>query len=168
MARLLVALVLVAVVGAVAAVVARRRAPQAPTQPRRWPLPQQLDRADFARRDVPWLAVLFTSSTCDGCARVTRIVEVLASDQVAVQVVPWQERKDLHDRYGVEAVPCFCLADDEGVVRHGIVGSEVSATDLWAAVAEVREPGSVPADERRGQVGEAQEREGQAGSRSAS
>ena len=140
MERLVVAVGLVAVVALVAFLVGRRRAPDAPSQPRRWPVPAQLDRSDFDAGDSPWLAALFTSATCLSCARVEQMVRPLASSQVAVTVLPWQEHKDLHERYGIEAVPCFVLADDQGVVRHSFVGSEVTATDLWAAVAEARAP----------------------------
>jgi hypothetical protein len=35
------------------------------------------------------------------------------------------------------------VADAQGVVRRGFVGA-FTATDLWAAVAEVRAPGSTP------------------------
>jgi hypothetical protein len=142
--RLLIALVLVAAVAVVAIVMGRRQGVDAPSQPRTWPVPSQLDRNDFEGRGHPWLVALFTSATCDGCARVVGIAQALASPQVAVQVIPWQDFRDLHDRYGVEAVPCFTLADEQGVVRYGFVGSEISATDLWAAVAETREPGSTP------------------------
>lgn len=140
MERLAVAVALVAVVAVVAFVVGRRRGPDAPSQPKKWPVPAQLDRNDFAGRDRPWLAALFTSATCQSCARVEAIVAPLASQSVAVAVLPWQEHKALHDRYGIEAVPCFVLADEEGVVRYGVVGSDVTATDLWAAVAEARTP----------------------------
>ena len=47
------------------------------------------------------------------------------------------------------------LADEEGVVRHGFVGSDVSATDVWAGVAEAREPGSTPFDPNRGMTPDA-------------
>jgi hypothetical protein len=147
--RLLVAVALVGVVAAVAFLVGRRRRADAPSQPRRWPVPAQLDRADFADPGVPWLAVLFTSATCESCARVEGMVRPLACSQVAVSVLPWQEQKAVHDRYGVEAVPCFVLADAAGVVRYGFVGRDVTATDLWAAVAEARVPGSTPEDPQR-------------------
>ena len=140
MERLVVAMVLVAVVAVVAFLVSRSRVADAPSQPKRWPVPAQLDRADFAAPSTPWLGALFTSATCQSCARVEAMVQPLASPQVAVTVLPWQEHKPLHERYGIEAVPCFVLADEEGVVRYGFVGSEVTATDLWAAVAEARAP----------------------------
>lgn len=134
---------LLAVAVVVAVVVERRRPTAAPTQPRRWTVPTQLDRADFAGVGVPWLVAVFTSATCDSCERVVPKVRVLASDSVAVDEVPWQSRKDLHDRYGVEVVPLTVVAGEDGVVRASFVG-EPSATDLWAAVAEAREPGSSP------------------------
>jgi hypothetical protein len=147
--RLVVAAGLVALVALVALVVSRRRGPDAPSQPRRWPVPAQLDRADFADGGVPWLAVLFTSATCQSCERLERMVLPLASSQLAVTVLPWQEHKAVHERYGIEAVPCFVLADDEGVVRYSALGSDVTATDLWAGVAEARTPGSTPDDPER-------------------
>jgi hypothetical protein len=138
--RFVVAVALVAVVAVVALVVSRRRGLDAPSQPKRWPVPAQLDRDDFTGGDQAWLAALFTSATCQSCARLEAIVAPLASQHVAVAVLPWQEHKAVHDRYGIEAVPCFVLADGEGVVRYSIVGSDVTATDLWAGVAEARDP----------------------------
>jgi hypothetical protein len=41
------------------------------------------------------------------------------------------------------AIPTTVIADCEGVVRRGFVGA-FTATDLWAAVAELRAPGSTP------------------------
>lgn len=146
MERLGIAIGLVALVALVAIVLTRRRHFDAPSQPRKWPVPAQLDRADFASPATPWLGVLFTSATCKSCARLEAIVKPINSTQVEVVVLPWQDHKALHERYAVEAVPCFVLADHEGVVRYGFVGSEVSATDLWAAVAEARVPGSLAQD----------------------
>lgn len=148
MERLAVAAVLVALVAVVALVAERRRTSDAPSQPRRWPMPAQLDRGDFEGADAPWLATLFTSATCDSCDRIEQMVRPLASPEVAVTVLAWQEHKALHERYGIEAVPCFVLADEEGVVRYGFVGREVTATDLWAAVAAARDPGSDSEDQR--------------------
>jgi len=138
--RLLVASALVTVVAAVAVLFGRRQRSDAPSQPRRWPMPAQLDRADFAGASALWLGALFTSETCDSCGRIEEMVRPLASPTMAVTVLAWQDNKQLHDRYGIEAVPCFVLADEEGVVRYGFVGGEVTATDLWAAVAEARSP----------------------------
>lgn len=141
MDRLVIASVLLIVAVAVAAAVRRGR-PQPPTQAR-WTLPAQLDRADFGHPDRPWLAVVFTSATCESCARATAKAEVLASPEVAYQEVSYQERRDLHAKYGVDVVPAILFADEDGVVRASFVGVP-TATDLWAALAEVREPGSSP------------------------
>src|SRR5438270_13167006 len=136
MTRLVVAVAIVAVVGAVAWLIQRRR-PEPPTQTR-WAVPVQLDRADFAGAGVRWLVAVFTSATCESCADAVRKARALASPEVVVDDVEVGARKDVHDRYGIEAVPTIVLADDEGVVRASFVGPP-SAADLWAAVAEARE-----------------------------
>lgn len=141
MERVLIAVVLVVAASAVAAVLRRRR-PEPPTQAR-WQVPSQLDRADFDGQAHPWLVVVFTSRTCESCERALGKVAPLASEAVAVHEVPYQDRKDLHDRYSIEAVPCIVVADEEGVVRASFIGVP-TATDLWAAVAEARQPGSSP------------------------
>ena len=141
MERLLIALALVVMASAVAAVL-RRRKPEPPTQAR-WQVPTQLDRDDFDVRDHPWLVAVFTSQTCESCERVLAKVAVLSSPAVAVQDLSYQERRDLHERYSIEAVPTIVVADEEGVVRASFIGVP-TATDLWAAVAEARQPGSSP------------------------
>ena len=143
MERLLVAGVLVVVAVVIAVVLQRRQGSDPPTQ-QRWDVPTQLDRADFpAGGEHPWLVVVFTSSSCDSCAKVVPKAEVLRSEQVAVVEVPWQSERELHERYAIDVVPMTLVADEEGVVRASFIG-QPSATDLWAAVAEVREPGSSP------------------------
>jgi len=141
MNRLLLALVIVALAAVVSNVVGRLRRHDAPTQPRR-EIPTQLDRSDFERPGGSWLIAVFTSQTCSTCADVTDKAEVLASEDVVVQTVAFQDRSDLHERYGIDAVPCLVIADSGGAVHAGFLGP-VTATDLWAAVAEAREPGSI-------------------------
>ena len=141
MERFLVAVLVVAVAVVVAWLVERRR-PDAPTQGG-WSVPNQLDRSDFGRPEAPWLVALFTSATCDSCRGTVEKAKVLACDDVAVEEAEVTARRDLHDRYGIDAVPTLVVADAEGVVRASFVGP-VTATDLWAAVAEVRYPGSSP------------------------
>ena len=125
-----------------AAVILRRRRPEPPTQSR-WQVPVQLDRVDFGGADRPWLVVVFTSATCDSCARATEKASVLASNDVAYQEVPYQANKDLHERYAIDVVPMILVAGPDGVVRASFVGTP-TATDLWAAVAEARQPGASP------------------------
>ena len=69
--------------------------------------------------------------------------------------MPWRcseidsiERKDLHDRYGVDAVPMVLVADAVGTVRANFVG-EPTATDLWAALAELARAGHRAAELHR-------------------
>jgi hypothetical protein len=137
MSRVIIALVLVA--GAVlVALVLRRRRPEPPTQSR-WAVPAQLDRDDFERPDAAWLAVVFTSETCESCPAALAKAAVLEGEDVAVQDVSYQARKDLHQRYGVDVVPMIVVADRDGVVGASFVGTP-SAADVWSAVAELRDP----------------------------
>jgi len=128
---------IVVVVAMIVAVVMERRRPEAPTQGS-WAVPAQLDRADFARPDAQWLVAVFTSATCDSCAKAVEQAKVLASEAVAVEEVEVKARADLHRRYHIEAVPIIVVADREGVVRTSFTGPP-TATDLWAAVAGVRD-----------------------------
>src|SRR6476646_3676037 len=141
-------LVLLAVL--IAAVI-RRRGADAPTRGPSWATPTQLDRADFDRADAPWLVAVFSSATCLSCQAVKEKAEQLRSDAVAVQELEAVEQRDLHQRYGVEAVPMVLVADASGEVRASFIG-EPTATDLWATVAELREPGSTPTECDHGQT----------------
>jgi hypothetical protein len=149
--RVVITLVLVVVAVGVAIIIQRRR-PDAPTQPTAWTVPAQLDRRDFDRPDAAWIVVLFTSATCDTCAGVREKVALLESDQVAVHEAEAVRDKPIHDRYGIDAVPTLVIADRDGVVRGSFVGP-VTATDLWATMAELREPGTVPPGCDHGQPG---------------
>jgi hypothetical protein len=142
MERLIVAVVIVVVVALVAVVARRRRAPDAPTQ-RKFATPEQLDRNDFPRPDAPWLVAVFTSATCDACAQVAAKAQVLECGDVAVIEVEYTADRALHERYSIDAVPTLVVADAQGVVVSSFLGP-MTATDLWAAVAEAREPGSTP------------------------
>jgi hypothetical protein len=136
MDRLLIAATIVAVAVLVALLVRRRR-PDAPAQVSR-SVPSQLDRSDFVEPDAAWLVAVFTSATCDSCAEVVRAARTLAAPpDVAVADVEYQTRRDLHDRYCVEAVPMVVIADAEGVVRVGRFGP-VTAPELAAALAAAR------------------------------
>lgn len=142
MERLLIVAGLVVVAVAVAVVLRSRTNRAAPVRTG-YTVPDQLDRRDFARPDAEWLVVLFSSTTCLSCRGTWEKVALLESDAVAVDDVPFQHRRDLHDRYAIEAVPQVLVADRLGTVRSSFVGPP-SAADLWASLAELREPGSVP------------------------
>jgi protein-disulfide isomerase len=136
----LVITVLVAAVAIGAALVIQRRTHvDAPTQPESYEVPAMLDRADFGRPDAPWLVVVFSSSTCLSCQDAWQKVQLLESDEVAVQDVEVSDDKGLHERYGIDAVPMIVVVDDEGVTRASFVGVPTAA-DLWAALAELRAP----------------------------
>lgn len=137
--RVLIAVALVALVAILAIVLERRR--RATLVPVRdpYPVPRQLHRRDFARPDAAWLVALFSSATCDSCRTMREKVLVLASDDVAVTDVEFAAERALHERYGISGVPMVLVADAEGVVKRAFVGP-TSATDLWAAVAAVRDP----------------------------
>ena len=144
MQQILTALAVVAAAVVVGLVLRRRQAVQAPTQPGA-AVPAQLDRADF-EAPTPWLVAVFSSATCTTCADVVRKALVLSSPEVTVLDIEYGSAKDLHRKYNIEVVPIVAIADADGVVRAGFAGP-VTATDLWAAVAEARQPGtSTPCD----------------------
>lgn len=106
-------------------------------------VPRQLDRGDFPRAGTPWLVAYFSSATCASCAGLWPKVAALESDAVATCELSFEARQDLHLRYAIAGIPMILVADDEGVVRGAFVGA-VTATDLWGALAELREPGVSP------------------------
>jgi hypothetical protein len=142
MTQLAIVVVVGAVAGAIAWFLQRRTAPD-PERGSSWTVPELVNRSDFDRPEAPWLVALFSSSTCLACRGTAAKAAVLASDEVVFEEIDHIERKDLHERYGIDAVPMLLLVDTVGSVRRSFVG-EPSATDLWAALAELREPGSVP------------------------
>jgi hypothetical protein len=146
--RLGLAAAILLVVAVVAWVLRRRPADPPPRDV--FPVPAQLDRSDFPRPDAPWLVVLFSSSVCDSCQGLVPKIAPLESAEVAVCEIEASVAGDLHRRYEVAAIPTTVIADAQGVVRRGFVGA-FTATDLWAAVAETRDPGSTP-EPRLGEV----------------
>ncbi len=114
MTRLIVLVVLAAAAVAVALLLQRRR-PDPPAAPS-YRAPAQLDRLEFDRPDLPFLAVVFASTACTTCPEVWAAVSALASSRLAVQRVDVQDRADLHKRYRIDGVPTTVLADAEGVV----------------------------------------------------
>ena len=115
----------------------RKRQVDAPTQGAS-EVPTQIDRADFVRPDAPWIVLAFTSATCQTCSDIERKVRVLETKSVAMQILEYTAERELHERYKIEAVPAVLMADANGVVQANFLGP-VSATDLWAALARVRD-----------------------------
>ena len=141
MAQVVVAAAVLVCALIVGAILRRRRSVDAPTQPV-FSAPVQVDRADFAA-DAPWLVAVFSSASCAACSDVLSKAEVLACAEVDVVDVEYPGAQVLHRKYHIDAVPIVVVADTLGVVRASFVGP-ISATDLWAAVAEARHPGSSP------------------------
>jgi hypothetical protein len=139
--RIVIAVLILAAVGGVALVM-RRRPPEPPPRDV-YPVPKQLDRADFRRPETAWLVALFSSAACDSCRGLDDKLTPLESNDVAVCVIDAEHYGALHRRYELAAIPTTVIADHEGVVRRAFVGA-FTATDLWAAVAELRDPGSTP------------------------
>jgi Thioredoxin len=142
--RLGLAVALIVLAVAIAFVLQRRR----PAPPPRdvYPVPRQLDRGDFTRGETPWLVALFSSTTCDSCDGLAAKLAVLESADVATCEIEYHAQPDVHRRYEIAGIPTTVVADADGVVRAAFVGA-FTATDLWAAVAEARAPGSTPEPE---------------------
>lgn len=133
-----------AVVAIVVALYLQRGKNTAPTEGAgEFRAPTRLDRSDFVRPDAPWLVVVFAAATCDSCAEVWTKAKVLESESVAVQRVEEKADAELHRSYDIRAVPTTVIVDAEGEVRASYMGP-VSATHLWAGLADLREPGTVP------------------------
>ncbi|HTN99521.1 MAG TPA: thioredoxin domain-containing protein [Microthrixaceae bacterium] len=145
MERLILAAVLAVVAIAVALYLQRRNVAPPTDSVGEFRAPKTLDRADFQRPDAPWLVVVFSSATCDTCAGVWTKAKVLESDQVAVQQVEEKADSELHRKYDIKAVPTTVIVDAAGTVGNSYMGP-VSATHLWAGLAELREPGTVPSE----------------------
>lgn len=145
--RIALAVALIAV-ACVVAFLLRRRRPSAPPRDV-YPVPRQLDRSDFPRPRTPWLVALFSSTACESCDGLPAKLAVLDSDDVATCEIEFHAQPDLHRRYEIAGIPTTVVADADGVVRAAFVGA-FTATDLWAAVAEARAPGSTPEPELGG------------------
>jgi hypothetical protein len=94
----------------------------APTTPQ-FAAPQQLDRSDFDHPEQDWLLVLFSSETCLSCHEAREVLTPIRFERVAVQDLPVETSRAIHDRYSVDAVPIMVLADTDGVVRWSYLGA---------------------------------------------
>ncbi len=145
MLPILIVVALVAVAAAVAFVVQNRTAGVVEAQAGpSWTVPTELDRSDFDRPEAPWLVAVFSSSSCLACRGTWEKAQILESPDVAVHALDSIDDEAIHRRYGVDAVPMVLVVDSTGSVRRSFMG-EPTATDLWAALADLREPGSIPA-----------------------
>jgi hypothetical protein len=139
--RLGIAVVVVVVVGGLAWWL--RRKPPAPPPRDSYPVPAQLDRADFPNPASAWLVALFSSSNCDSCQGLGEKLLAVESSEVATVEIEAHAQGELHRRYAIAAIPTTVIADADGVVRRSFVGA-FTATDLWAAIAELRDQPDQP------------------------
>ena len=138
MTSVVIALVIGAVVVVAAMVIRQRRVVDAPTQ-KVFSAPTQIDRTDFPTSQHEWVIAVFTSATCHACADMLAKAQVVASKNVSVIEIEYSNKKELHRKYNIEAVPTVVVTDVRGIVHKSFIGP-VSATDLWAGIASVRDP----------------------------
>lgn len=130
------ALVVLVVIGLLLGVARKNKAQ---TQVTSFDLPTQIDIEDFTNSNALVHVCMFSSEHCDGCETVWAKAEVLKSDKVEVVKISYQDEhgRKLHDKYQIEAVPSVLVCDENGKTLKAFLGN-VTATDLWAAVAQAR------------------------------
>ena len=136
MIRLLIVVAVLVIAVALNKVLSKRMI-QTPTQANP-SMPTQVDRNDFSESNKEWLVLAFTSSTCTTCSDIERKAVVLRSRSVAVEICEFTSHREMHKKYAIDAVPTLLIADGQGVVHKGFLGP-ASATDIWAALARVRD-----------------------------
>jgi thioredoxin-related protein len=87
-----------------------------------WSVPGHLSREDFEFLNEPWLVVVFSSESCETCKPVVAESMKLTSLGIAIQEVAAETKKDLHEKYDIDAVPMLLLVDKFGVVRSSHLG----------------------------------------------
>ena len=98
-----------------------------------WPVPTQLERADFGEQSSPWLVAVFTSESCESCAAAIDAAQRAVRPGVAVVEIDLERGAPLHHRYGIDAVPSVLIADRAGLVRGSFAGPPAVAelTELF-------------------------------------
>lgn len=114
-------LVVLTVVAVVVALVLQRRRPDPPSSPSYRAI-AEIDRSDFAHRDVPLLIVMFGSATCHTCPQVWAMIETIDHPGVASERVDVQTDPGRHRRYRVDGVPTTIVANADGTVRETFFG----------------------------------------------
>ncbi|MCY3925247.1 MAG: thioredoxin family protein [bacterium] len=88
-------------------------------------IPSRIDREAFARLDAsakPWLVAVLTDSACGTCNSALERLSPVAGPTVEVVEVDADGHRELHDAYGVDAVPFTLVADRDGAVQTWILG----------------------------------------------
>ncbi len=108
-------------IAVVVALILQRRRPEPPTAPS-YRAPGQVDRNDFASPAADQIVIVFTSSSCAGCASVWDQVTEFASESIAVQNVEVSIDSSLHKRYKIDGVPTTLVVAHDGVVSNSFFG----------------------------------------------
>lgn len=87
-----------------------------------WSIPGHIDRQDFEFPNEKWLAMVFSSNACKTCEPVVAKSMKLTTLGIAVQEVPLETKKHLHEKYAIDAVPMLLLTDKFGVVQSSYLG----------------------------------------------
>lgn len=74
---------------------------------------------DLSSTDLPWGAVVFTSSDCANCAAAR---DALKENGVPFREVTWELEPALFESIGVESVPLIVVRDEKGEWRGQIAG----------------------------------------------
>lgn len=134
MERLAIAAILVVIAIGIASLVQRRRSASATALPRS-ELPPAVDLVGVGVPDGPAL-VVFTEETCRTCQAALAVVRGPAGAGLPVAEVPFGVERELHRQHGIDTVPTTVVADADGRVVDGWVGS-VDLSGLAAALAQV-------------------------------
>lgn len=90
--------------------------------PEGWALPQQIAWADLGEPDADVAVVVFTSATCETCARVWEQAQRLARAGVIVRELEYGTARAFHQRYGIEGVPATAFVRPDGGVQTWLLG----------------------------------------------
>ncbi|WP_419916221.1 TlpA family protein disulfide reductase [Candidatus Poriferisodalis sp.] len=137
MERLAIAAVLIVVAIAIATLAQRRCSASATAVPRS-ELPPAVDLVAVGIPEGPAL-VVFTEETCRTCQAALAVVRGPAGAGLPVAEVPFGVERELHRQHGIDTVPTTVVADADGRVVDGWVGS-VDLSGLAAALAQVVRP----------------------------
>jgi hypothetical protein len=110
-----------------------------PTSTTHYDAPSHIERGDFPDATTEVFAVAFTSASCESCHDIVTKLKAAQTSQVDISIVEYEDDhgKTLHKKYDIEAVPTVVICDSNGTTQKAFLGA-VTATDLWAGLAQVR------------------------------
>ena len=80
--------------------------------------------------------ILWSSNECDGCKQTWVLVKPLESAKVDIAYIAFEDKKELHTKYSIDAVPTCSLVDSEGKVLKNFLGKQCT-NDFWEAIHEL-------------------------------